>query len=441
MTPPSHSLLVLSALSLWANAALGKVHQVADVTQFDKAVKQATPGDSIVLQSGEWHDADLHFRGVGTAAEPITLRAAVAGSVRFVGNSRLRLSGAHLVVEGLWFLNALPRESDIVAFRGDSKRLAEHCVLKDCAITQTQESQDQIERKWVSLYGRYNRVEHCHFEGKTSKGTLLVVWLPDAVGAPVAHRIENNYFGPRPRLGKNGGEIIRIGDSAHSMQRAECVVSGNFFERCDGEVECISNKSCGNLYDRNTFLECQGTLTLRHGNGCTVTGNFFYGNTRASTGGIRVIGEDHTVRGNRLVGLRGDGARSAICLVNGLENSPANGYFQVKRALIEANQLWDCHHNITIGYGDEDVTANQAPQACRFEKNQVFSPSRSAFTLLEPRAEISWKGNEFWTKTEGSDQPSQPGITFHAGPSPLPYPPRPVRRDEGLTWNLQNLSS
>ena len=40
----------------------------------------------------------------------------------------------------------------------------------------------------------------------------------------------------------------------------------NFFDRCDGELEIISSKSCDNIYRGNTFLNCAGMLTLRHGN-------------------------------------------------------------------------------------------------------------------------------------------------------------------------------
>jgi poly(beta-D-mannuronate) lyase len=261
-------------------------------------------------------------------------------------------------------------------------------VLRGCAITQDIESTDSKERKWVSLYGEDNLVERCHFEGKTSKGTLLVVWLPEGGGDAPTHVIRKNYFGPRPRLGKNGGEIIRIGDSDSSMQRAACVVEGNYFEKCDGEVECISNKSCGNVYRANTFTECQGTLTLRHGNGCLVEGNVFLGNHRKETGGIRVIGEDHTVKGNYLTGLEGDEARSAICLQNAIENSPLNGYFQVKRAVIADNTVLDCNHSITIGYADKDVKALLPPVDCKFEGNYVSSPDRALIELRDPSGDL-----------------------------------------------------
>ena len=104
----------------------------------------------------------------------------------------------------------------------------------------------------------------------------------------------------------------------------------NYFEHCNGETEIISNKSGENIFQYNTFFESEGTLTLRHGNRATVRGNFFFGNDKPNTGGVRIIGEDHKVYNNYFDGLRGTGNRSTITLMNGVSDSPLNRYFQVK---------------------------------------------------------------------------------------------------------------
>jgi len=41
------------------------------------------------------------------------------------------------------------------------------------------------------------------------------------------------------------------------MRESFTTVEQNYFYRCDGEHEVISNKSCRNLYRGNTFVECQ----------------------------------------------------------------------------------------------------------------------------------------------------------------------------------------
>ena len=433
---PSFVAFLCLSLAATHRLAAAEIRVVAnDLAAFNAAVAGAKPGDTIFLEAGEWKDAALVFKGEGAKDKPITLCAAVSGTVKFTGDSSLRLAGSHLVIQGVWFHNCFPLKWDVVMFREDAKNSANHCTLRDCAITQDAEVTDSKERKWVSLYGSGHVVERCHFEGKTSKGTLLVAWLPEKEAEPPAHTIKNNYFGPRPRLGKNGGEIIRLGDSETSLQSAACTVADNLFMQCDGEVECISNKSCDNKYLRNTFIECQGTLTLRHGNRCVVQSNWFDGKHRKFTGGIRIIGENHVVKGNHLQGLEGDGARTAICIMNGIKDSLANGYLQVKKAEVIGNSIMDCKHSILIGYADEDVQALMPPE-CDLRDNSVAVRGGKVIELVEPSAKLKWKGNRVAGDELGI--PANEGITSvpiadvkaTVGAQPLD------RKQVGVSWNL-----
>jgi poly(beta-D-mannuronate) lyase len=418
------TLLLFLILSLPLRA---KDLPAADVATFDEAVKAAQPGDVIILREGEWVDAVLKFKGEGTKTAPLTLRAAVPGKTRLTGRSALRIGGTHLVVDGLHLHNQDPAAGDIVEFRLDSKKTAQHCRLTNSAITQDNAPTDARESHWLGLYGADNRVDHCLLQGKTTKGTALVVWLGE--GQEGRHRIDHNYFGPREKLGENGGEIIRVGDSKTSMLTAACVVERNLFEKCNGEAECISNKSCGNLYRENTFREVSGTLTLRHGNGCTVERNVFLGNEARGTGGIRIIGEDHVVRGNYLEKLAGDDARSGVTLMMGIPNSPLNRYFQVKRARVEKNTFVDCKRSILIGLSD-DKRASLAPVETTFIGNVIHSPKS---TLVEARCEMSgvrWEENVFTGKTLGI--PETDGIT-DGQPEIVPLPPI-ARNEVGPEW-------
>jgi poly(beta-D-mannuronate) lyase len=402
-----------------------------DVASFDKAVHAAQPGDVIVLREGEWADVVLRFKGVGTADRPIMLRGALPGKTVITGRSQLKIGGEHLVVEGLHVRNPDPAAGDAVEFRVDSKLMAKHCRLTNCAITQDARAGEGRESRWVGIYGEANRLDHCLVQGKTNKGATVVVWLGD--GQSAGHIIEDNYFGPREKLGKNGGETIRVGDSATSMQVADCLVRHNLFTRCDGETECISNKSCGNVYRDNTFIEVSGTLTLRHGNGCIVENNAFFGNDAKGTGGIRIIGEEHRVVGNYLERLAGDDARSAITIMLGIPDSPAYGYFQVKRAHVENNTIVDCEHPILIG--QEGSTAERKPSLppvdSLFIGNVVDAPNAS---VVEARCDLSgirWESNHFFGKALGV--PVEKGILWDK-PS-APKRPKPLdRADVGPDW-------
>ncbi|MCB1210057.1 MAG: hypothetical protein KDK97_12050, partial [Verrucomicrobiales bacterium] len=175
-------------------------------------------------------------------------------------------------------------------------------------------------------------------------------------------------------------------------------------------TECISNKSCGNVYRSNTFREVQGTLTLRHGNRCTVDGNFFLGNHRSTTGGIRVIGEGHRVVNNYLEGLEGDGFRSPIVLVKGIPNSPENGYFQVKDAIVAFNTVVDCKHGILVGYNDVKE-ATLAPSDCQFIGNVLMARSAKskAVILDDGCGAMAWRDNVFGGD---GDMPALSGILW-----------------------------
>lgn len=375
---------------------------VNDGAEIQTAAASAQPGDVLIMREGEWRDVVVIFSAQGAPKIPVTLRAAVPGKTILTGKSTLRMSGEHLVVEGLHFKDPDPTVSDLIDFRKDSKTKANHCRLTNCAITSEAQQDSSKESRWIGIYGQQNRVDHCLIQGKTGKGTTLVVWLNQEGDGK--HRIEYNHFGPREKLGKNGGETIRVGDSKTSMLTAACVVQRNLFEKCNGEAECISNKSCGNIYSENTFLEVSGTLTLRHGNGCMVEVNGFFGNHANGTGGIRIIGEDHVVRGNYLEKLAGDDARSGITFMLGIPDSRPHGYFQVKRARVEDNTLVDCEHPILIGMKGSTVEGkvpSLPPLDCVMQGNRVNAPES---TVVEARCDIAsfqWSANQFLGKALG----------------------------------------
>jgi poly(beta-D-mannuronate) lyase len=242
----------------------------------------------------------------------------------------------------------------------------------------------------------------------------MVVWL--AEGRDAAHQIDHNHYGPRQRLGRNGGETLRLGDSKTSMLAAACVVEHNLFEKCDGEAECISNKSCGNVYRHNRFTGVSGTLTLRHGNDCRVANNFFIGDGVRGAGGVRVIGEGHVITGNRFENLSGDDERSAMCFMLGVPNSPAHGYFQVKRATVSGNTFFNCRHNILIGMsGDEKATL--PPVETTIFGNFIQTNLGEAFEFRCDVSGIAMKDNQ-----TGTEQPKS-SITQHA-----------ARESFGPTW-------
>lgn len=359
-----------------------------------------TAGDTIVLKNGTWTNQTISLRAFGASGNPVVLEAETPGEVIFNGSSRVSVSGQYIEISGIYFKDGTLSGSPVVEFRTSSSNTAENCRLTNCAIVNYNPPLNTTDSKWVSLYGKNNRVDNCSFENKNNSGTLLVVWL--TAGIIPAHIIENNYFSYRnPNLDNegnelNGQEIIRIGDSNTSMQYANCIVRHNLFEKCNGEIEIISNKSCGNLYSNNVFSECKGMLTLRHGNDCTVEGNYFFGNGISNTGGVRIIGEDHKVYNNYFQDLRGTNFRAGLCIVRGMLNSVLNDYFQVKNAQIMFNTFVNCAQAFCVNY-NSSTTYTMPPIGTVIAHNNVYNTTSANTNVLiaqsSPNMDVAWKNN------------------------------------------------
>ena len=371
---------------------------VANVGELAIAAALAQPGDTIVMQDGVWTDADILFTGNGTDASPITLRPQTLGRVHLTGQSRLRISGNFLVVDGLVFTNGYRTSGDVIAFQDNSSSMASNCRLINCAVINFNPPNLTNDTKWISLYGFSNRVENCYLKGKENIGTTLVVWVDTQPDRPNYHVITHNYFGPRPVLtaASNGGETIRVGTSEVSFNPSRTTVEENYFEQCNGDVEIISSKSGENIYRRNTFVDCEGALTLRHGNGSVVEGNFFFGHRKLLTGGVRVVGEDHKVYNNYFQDLMGTSSRAPLTLMQGLTNSPLNGYFQVKRATVAFNTFVNCTNSILIGLSGtvSGYATTLPPEDCVIANNLIVQPT-GKIVDLRLSTNLMWQGNIF----------------------------------------------
>ncbi len=399
-------ILFLVILLVATTATAGSFY-VTNADEIRTAMDMARPGDTLLMATGLWTDEQIVFEGNGEEGNPIVLRAETPGSVVLNGYSNLRIAGSYLVVDGLRFIGGRSISGAVIEFRNGS--YSHHCRLTNTSIVDYNPSSRSNDYKWVSIYGQHNRVDHCYFSGKTNGGTTLVVWFERRSNPPAHyHRIDHNYFGHRPALGTNGGETIRIGTSTYSLYNSRCIVEHNYFEHCNGEIEIISNKSCENIYRYNTFYECEGALTLRHGNRCTVEKNFFIGNRLSLTGGVRVIGEDHKIINNYFQGLYGSSFKSALPILNGVPNSPLNRYFQVKNALVAFNTFVDCRYSMIIGAGN-DSERTLPPENCTIANNVIMT-TRTAIDKDDEPINLTWKGNIVQAPSLGIDRPD--GITL-----------------------------
>lgn len=372
--------------------AVAKTYKVSNQADYKKAVKKAKPGDTVMLANGEWRDFEILFAGKGTEAQPITLRAETKGKVWITGRSNLRLAGEHLVVSGLVFRDGYSPTNTVIAFRRTKNALANHCRVTQVVIDHFNNPERFETNFWVMMYGKHNRFDHNHLVGKSNQGVTMAVRLDSSESQENHHRIDHNYFGPRPVLGSNGGETLRIGTSKYSLTDSHTLVENNYFDRCNGEVEIISSKSGKNIFRGNLFFESRGTLTLRHGNDNLIENNVFLGNRVDHTGGIRVINKRQTIRNNYMQGLTGHRFGGALVVMNGVPDSPINRYHQVEDSLIENNSLVDCDH-IELAAGS-DAERSAPPISTRFRKNLIFNKNgQNAIAIYDDLSGITFSGN------------------------------------------------
>ena len=322
---PRFVAAILATIVAVALPAQATEYFVSSAAQITTAMQTAQPGDILTMTNGTWTNQRIQFAGNGTSSLPITLRAQTPGQVILNGNSKINISGNWLVADGLKFQGgALAADDHIVEFRGNLGE-ASNSRLTNSAIIDYNPASVDTRYFWVSLYGQHNRVDHNYFTGQTHSGVTVVVWRSDL--GPDYHEIDANYFGERPLpvnpADPNGFETIRIGTSTDSLTNSFTTVENNLFERTNGEIEAISNKSGSNTYRYNTFKEVAATLTLRHGNDTRVEGNFFLGNDTNNSGAIRVIGERQTIVNNYIANVD-DRAGGAISISAGVPNSALN---------------------------------------------------------------------------------------------------------------------
>ncbi|EJL22485.1 hypothetical protein PMI01_04973 [Caulobacter sp. AP07] len=439
------SLIVVVLLACADPALAQRTMLVKTPAQYQKALSKAGAGDTIVLANGVWRDVELEFRGNGRAGKPITLTAQTPGRVVFSGRSSLRLSGSHLVVSNLVFRDGYSPRGEVLSFRRAPGDDAVDTRVTGIVIDGFNKPSSEELDYWVGLYGRRNRFDHGHLTGKTNKGPTLAVVRDD--GQRNDHRIDHNFFGPRPDLGVNGGETIRVGTSHHADSASHTTVDHNWFEHCDGEAEIVSNKSGANIYRGNVFFESQGALVLRHGDDALVEGNVFLGGGKPRTGGVRVINRGQTVRHNYMEGLAGEGFFSALSIMYGVPNSPAIRYVQVDGAVVERNTIINAR-SIVFGLGmDKERTA--PPINSRLASNLIVNldgadPVRvngdaggiaMDGNLRDPKTPLKRGGNGLIEAADGPDLGAGPLTVVDRASTGVPWygkdPGPPVRSDRG----------
>ncbi len=366
---------------------------VKDIEELNTALSDAEPGTTITMKNGKWEDVQIRFYGNGEEGRPIKLRAETAGEVKIQGLSNLRLGGKYLEVEGLHFENGYSPTNAVIQFALNNDTLAHHSRVTNCVVESFNKPQRNLTDLWVLFRGRHNQMDHCYIAGKSNRGPTVRVDLEGNESIKNYHKIEYNHFGPRPPKGGPSAETLQIGNSYTSMSPSYTLVANNLFEKCNGEVEIISSKANFNEFRGNVFYKSEGSLVTRHGNYCTVDGNYFIGDDDSEQyGGIRLIGTGHWITNNYFYRLKGKEFRSPLAVMNGIPKSPQNRYTQVTDAVVAYNSWIECESPLQFGVGtnidQKDVLPaseirSARPKRTLVANNLIYNSIMTGNTVIE----------------------------------------------------------
>ncbi len=392
------------------------------------ALRGVVPGTTIEVDDGTYElEETVKIKISGEWGKPIVLKAKNRGKAVFVGDSRFQLNGvSHFVIEGFEFASV---EGPAIELRGCQHVRVTRNIFH---LSETKRS------SWVMIDGwkedttkvsKHNRVDHNLFENKSVLGNFVTIEGTKTVPPTVSQhdRIDRNHFrniGPRA---ENVLEAIRIGSSDYTLSDGFTVLEENLFEHCDGDPEYISIKSSRDTVRSNTFVECLGSLSLRHGNGSVVSRNFIFGNRRTGTfldstgklwtlgtGGIRLCGDDMVMEDNYLEGLTGSEWDASFAVTGGDaeygDGKPLTKHFRTRNAVFRRNTLVDNASGIEVGYNGGGFQGNwwpMAPTGLTFEDNLVVGSADTLIKFFNPPVNSVWKGNIVWP-TRGAVASSQP---------------------------------
>lgn len=404
---------------------LAAVFPVSNSTQLNTALSTCSPGDIILLANG-------NYAGFTVTTDRITIQAVNKGGA-VINSGLIRLKqvsgvsvfglkvttpGTSNTVDGETFKQAVWIEAS------DSCRLAGNTLLLSGHTNTT---------NWIMLSGNsnYNRIDHNDFGANAIDGHYIFVrgnrtgisvpsdrtsWANG--GGPVnpdmaRHTtIDSNYFHDQT---SGASAVITLGGIglAGDYQATYSLFDHNLLVNCDGDAEMVENKSSNNTISNNTVRTSVGTISLRAGNNCTVSGNLMLQGGKAGAAGIKIYEKNHTVTGNYVDNPQDYGF---VLGAGDAYTNPSFSHAQVFNANV-SNNIWINLNvrGVIIGHGGDGTVA---PVGCTFANNQLRG-------TVSPLIKLSKPGNTvFSNNTISGPTPPMPGTPLtsaEAGPSSFSY--------------------
>ena len=378
-------IILFLIVAVVSTARAARTVNVSTQAQLQAALNGALPGDDIVLASGNYTAFKVTSIN-GTPAERVVVRASSPFGAVFNAGQLEILNCSYMTFKNFkWTLG------NTVKLTSSQQIRLTHNLFQ---LTET------TSLKWIIIQGdgsEHNRVDHSEFGPKSQLGNFITI-SGSASQSSQFDLIDHNYFhdiGPRA---VNEMESIRVGDSSLSQSNGFTTVEYNLFENCDGDPEIVSIKTGIDTVRYNTFRTSQGVLSARQGNGSSFYGNFFLGNNRDGTGGVRLYSDDHRVYNNYFEGLTGTGFDAPVAIQNGdADNSTAAGadqskHYRPQRIIVANNTLVNNQSNIEIGYTNNGAYT-KPPRDLVFADNIVVGNTNPLVKIFTAPLTSTFAGN------------------------------------------------
>jgi len=360
---------------------------VSSLSALQTAINNAVAGDVIILANGTYTaSADITINKQGTAALPITIQAQTIGGATIGGTNGFNIvsPARYIIIKGFKFTHSA---SQATMASGTS-----FCRWTRNLFQTPGEGEDLL------LNGNDHEVDYNTFQHKDALGRFIAV---RGSGSQIAQRLHihhNYFFDQQPQTG-NGAETVQFGLSGYSLSSSNSIFEYNLFEECEGENELLSVKSSAVTVRYNTIRNCPAQFTLRHGNHCTVYGNYFI-----NTPGIRIFGDDHIIFSNHF-----ENCDPAINIGNG-DGEVADGdaltvHDRPDRCVIVFNTLV----NNTSNYVQSGRTNGLGATNTTFANN-IIQGGGAAASIAGPYTGAVWSNNIIY-QTSGAGAIPSSGYT------------------------------
>jgi poly(beta-D-mannuronate) lyase len=387
MKPNRLARLSVSVIcSLAASSVLATTYNVSSISDLQSKINGAVAGDTIIVANGTYTTSSpINVGCDGTSTARITIQAATVGGVTISGSDGFAFSGASFVtVSGFKF-----KHSNSISL-GTSNN---HITLSRCTVQLSIPS--GTDRSFIHISGDDMEIDHCELGPKSTLGEMLDI---SGSGSQVARRlwVHHSYFHDFSAQSGNGAETVRWGLSGLSLSTGGGICEYNLFTRCVGENELISNKSCGNIYRFNTFLDSPGAqLSQRHGND-----NKFYGNYLRNTDGTRIFGDRNQIFCNYF-----EGNTSAIQIGNGDADVESGGALDSHDRPDGTIIVFNTSISNDVHYSMSGRTGGLGATGTTFANNILQGPGTLA-DLNGTYSGATWAGNIRWNNNAPGDLPS-----------------------------------